>query len=424
MTLASTPEVKIDAQRLIGRLQQLGEIGADPNGGRTRLAFTTQEKQGRDLVASWMREAGAQVRVDHIGNIHGVAAASAAHAAPVMIGSHIDTVVRAGAYDGCYGVVAGIEVVHAVARCGAPVLRPIVVTAFSNEEGVRFAPDLLGSRVVAKEIALEDALAIRSSDGSSVGDELSRIGYAGDISPWEILPSAFLELHIEQGPVLDAAGIPIGIVEAVQGHSWWRVAVAGTANHAGTTPMHARRDAGYVAMTLATELVRRASEGQVPNVATIGTMALEPNAINVVPGHASFSVDFRDHREDTLREAESLLENAVRELRDRGFRATSERISRHSPVRFDASVCAMLETVAAELSLPARRMLSGASHDAQMMARLCPTAMIFVPSHRGISHNPHEHTTPEALAQGADLLLHATLRLANATGDSRGNSGI
>ncbi|MBS0417735.1 MAG: M20 family metallo-hydrolase [Proteobacteria bacterium] len=408
----------INRDRLLARLDELGAVGKDPAGGRTRHALTLEDREARDLIVGWFRQAKARVCVDRIGNIYGVLGGELDER-PVMIGSHIDTVTCAGALDGCYGVIAGIEVLQALSE--NPLLRPqrIAVAAFTNEEGVRFAPDLLGSRVLARDMDIEDALATCSRAGVTVGQELKRIGYAGEMPPWELLPRAFLELHIEQGPVLDAERVPLGIVESVQGHSWWQIEIAGTANHAGTTPMHMRRDAGMAAMTLATHAVLRAADGVGPNVGTIGTIAFEPNAINVVPGRATFTIDFRDCRDEMLVHAEQWLQEALRELRLAGFSTLARCLSRHAPVHFDQGICAMLEDLAAELGLVTRRMRSGASHDAQMLARVCPTAMIFVPSRGGISHNPQEHTDPDALFVGAHLLLHATLRLAHNAGDSR-----
>jgi N-carbamoyl-L-amino-acid hydrolase len=412
---------EVNAERLVRRLGELGEVGRD-GAGRTRLALTPQDKEGRDLIVGWLREAGAQVKVDRIGNIYGCLPGRN-DGPPIMLGSHIDTVVRAGAYDGCYGVIAGIEVLHCLSATGSRQQRSVAVAAFTNEEGVRFTPDLLGSRVMAKNIALEEALDIHSSDGNVVREELERIGYLGDLSPWELLPAVFLELHIEQGPVLDASGIGIGIVEAVQGHSWWRVVIDGMANHAGTTPMDLRQDAGVAAMQIAIKLHNSAAKAGIPRVATIGSITVEPNAINVVPGKALLTVDFRDPDEEKLREAERLLEISLRKAREAGFRASAECISRSSPVRFDPALCSLLEQTAAHLGLSARRMLSGASHDAQMLAGICPTAMIFVPSRLGISHNSREHTEPAALAQGAQLLLETTRQLA-VVGESNGITGI
>lgn len=213
--------------------------------------------------------------------------------------------------------------------------------------------------------------------------------------------------------MLESEGLAIGIVEAVQGHSWWRVSIEGVANHAGTTPMALRHDAGAAAMELAGTLLRDATERGVPNVVTVGTIAFEPGAINVVPGRATFTIDMRDDSVYSLRRAEQRLQEALLRLDRAGYRTNAQCTSRHEPVAFDGELCDLLERVAAGRGLAARRMLSGASHDAQMMARVCPSAMIFVPSHRGISHNPAEHTEPGQLVQGADLLLHALLELAN-----------
>ena len=418
-----SPALAVNSERLSARLRELGGIGAQAGGGRTRLAFTPEDGHGRDLVADWMRQAGAEIRVDRIGNLYGFAEGDAL-GPPVMIGSHIDTVTRAGAYDGCYGVLAGVEILQTLKDHDERFDRSIVVAAFSNEEGVRFAPDLLGSRVVVRDIALEEALALRASNGATVAEDLRRIGYDGAMSPWDLLPAAFLELHIEQGPLLDAERLPIGIVESVQGHTWWRVSIEGTANHAGTTPMRMRRDAAAAAMEFASHILDSARTRGEPSVATVGTMAFEPNAINVVPGRATFTLDLRDHRADALRDAEQLVQEGLRKLRAAGFVVSAECVSRHEPVKFDARLCSMLESVARERGIEARRMTSGASHDAQMMARACPAAMIFVPSHQGISHNPREHTDPSSLALGADLLLSAVLRLANSTGEIDGIEGV
>jgi N-carbamoyl-L-amino-acid hydrolase len=413
MARPSTPAaLAIDGDRLLRRLRELGEIGADPRGGRTRLALTDADKAARELIVRWLSEAGAAVRIDRIGNIHGVLEGRS-DLPPIATGSHIDTVVRAGAYDGCYGVVAGIEVLQTLSAAGELPRASVAVLVFTNEEGVRFAPDLLGSRVVAENVALEDALALHSADGCSIDEELRRIGFAGSVSPRELRPSHFVELHIEQGPMLEAEDLTIGIVEAVQGHSWWRVVIEGVANHAGTTPMALRRDAGATAMQLACALIRDAEERGVPNVATVGTITFEPGAINVVPGRATFTIDMRDDSVYSLRRAEQRLHEALLRLDRAGYTTHAQCTSRHEPVVFDDELCGLLQRVAAQRGLAARRMLSGASHDAQMMAGVCPSAMIFVPSHRGISHNPAEHTEPRQLVQGADLLLHALLELAN-----------
>jgi beta-ureidopropionase / N-carbamoyl-L-amino-acid hydrolase len=289
--------------------------------------------------------------------------------------------------------------------------RTLVVTAFTNEEGVRYMPDLLGSRVMTKEMSIGDALNVISTDGQRFGEELERIGYAGPHAPWQWLPGAFVELHIEQGPVLDAENLCIGVVEGVQGYAWWQISVGGRANHAGTTPMTLRLDAATAAMELIRGVTGRAVREQLPAVATVGTFSLEPGAINVVPGRASFTLDLRDPDDRTLARAEAALRDAISSIREAGFDVTATCTSRNEAVRFSAALCERIENAARARALPARRLVSGASHDAQMMARVCPTAMIFVPSREGISHNPREFTQPGHLTAGAEVLLDTLVQL-------------
>lgn len=286
--------IAIDAQRLLGRIRELGAVGRDAEGRLTRLAASDTDKLGRDLFVGWLRQAGLDVAVDRIGNIFGIwQDADNNGQAPVLIGSHIDTVIDAGIYDGCYGVLAGLEVIETLKSSGLSPSRPIAVAAFTNEEGVRFSPDMMGSLVHAGGVEVEAALAAVGTDGSTLGQELARIGYAGDREPGFLKPHIYVELHIEQGPVLEREGIPIGAVESLQGISWQRITIDGVANHAGTTPMSMRCDAGYAAARVVTFLHDRAAASNSPTVATVGTMRLEPNAINVIPSRAVFTVDLR-----------------------------------------------------------------------------------------------------------------------------------
>lgn len=406
--------MKIDAPRLISRLEQLGQVGSNAQGeGRTRLALTEEDRLGRDLVATWMRETGGEVVVDSIGNIHCVLHGQTEDP-PVMTGSHIDTVRRAGALDGCYGVIAGIEVLDAIAKTGVSPRKTLVVSAFTNEEGVRYMPDLLGSRVMTKEMSLNHAMNLISTDGQRFGEELEHIGYAGEIAPWTWLPGMFVELHIEQGPILDTKGITIGVVEGVQGYSWWKVSVAGRANHAGTTPMTMRLDAGTAAMALIRGVTERAAASQVPAVATVGTFSVEPGSINVVPGKATFTIDMRDPDDRKLARAEDDLRDAIAALEEEGFQVSATCTAKNQAVKFSTALCEQIETLASARSLSTIRMVSGASHDAQMMARVCPTAMIFIPSREGISHNPREFSEPEHLTAGAGVLLDTLAGLVEA----------
>lgn len=400
--------LQLNGAVLLAQIRLLGELGADPeHGGRTRIALTDAEKAGRDQVVAWMRELGLSVRIDRIGNIFGTLAAASGEAlAPLMIGSHIDTVTNAGALDGCYGVLAGLAVVRAYRDAGVQPSRPITVAAFTNEEGVRYQPDMMGSLVYAGGLALDTALDSLGSDGSRLGDELARIGYAGDLEPGAIVPHEYLELHIEQGPILEAEGLQIGVVENLQGISWQQVTVQGNANHAGTTPLHLRHDAGFVACAAVAEAraIARASGGT--TLATTGCIAFEPNVINVIPRRASFTLDLRDPDETRLRQAEQRFAQALERLaEDEGVTISREQRARFEPVVFDAGLADAIEASARRLDLSYRRMTSGAGHDAQMIARIAPAAMIFVPSRGGISHNPREHTDDAALLEGAEVLL-------------------
>jgi len=404
--------LRIDIDRLMRRLRRLGEVGARPEGGVSRLALSDADKQGRDLVVGWMRELGLAVAIDAIGNIVAVRPGRGG-GAPVMTGSHIDTVRAGGLYDGNLGVLGGLEVVETLNAAGIETARPLAVAVFTNEEGARFAPDMLGSLVYVGGLGLDEALATTAIDGARLGEELTRIGYAGEATPGWLLPHAFVELHIEQGPVLEADGITIGAVENLQGISWQEVAIAGTANHAGTTPMRLRHDAGYAAAWVATR-VREIAQALPEQVGTVGVIKLEPELINVIAAKATFTVDLRNTDEERLKRAERMLQQALDEIaRSEGVTVSSRVLARFEPVRFDAGIAKLIEDTAAGLGYSSRRMTSGAGHDAQMLARVCPTAMIFTPSVAGISHNPREHTEPADLEAGANVLLHTMLELAN-----------
>jgi N-carbamoyl-L-amino-acid hydrolase len=406
--------LSINAERLLGRLRELGQIGRDGDGRLIRLAGSDADKAARDAFVSWIRAAGMEVVVDRIGNIFGIWKDGAnANEAPILLGSHIDTVINAGIYDGCYGVLSGLEVIETLKDAGFVPARPIVVTAFTNEEGVRYAPDMMGSLVFAGGLSVEEALATVGTDGSVLGKGLDRIGYAGSEEPGFLKPHAYVELHIEQGPVLEREGVPIGAVENLQGISWQRLTIDGEANHAGTTPMSMRRDAGHAAAHVVTFLRDRARNANTPTVATVGCMSFEPNAINVIPSRATFTVDLRDPDEGRLQTEEAALAAYLEELASAEEVTISvERLARFEPVTFDRRIVGLVEDAARERGLASKRMTSGAGHDAQMIARIAPAAMIFVPSIGGISHNPREHTPDADLVAGANVLLDVVSRLA------------
>ncbi|MCA0250150.1 MAG: Zn-dependent hydrolase [Proteobacteria bacterium] len=405
--------LQLNERRLLGALDELAAIGAIDGGGCARLALTDEDRAGRDVVVGWMKDLGLDVRVDAIGNVIGLRAGRE-NLAPIMTGSHIDTVRTGGRYDGNYGVLAGLEVVRALNEANVTTRRPIAVAFFTNEEGARFQPDMMGSLTYVGGIGLNEAYAAVDKEGASVGDELRRIGYLGAAKPGAIRPHAFVELHIEQGPILDEEKVQIGVVESVQGISWTEYTVTGVSNHAGTTPMRLRRDAGYLAASVnlfARKLAWKMGGNQ---VATVGSLALRPNLINVVPNRAIFAVDLRNTDEAKLQEAEAKVAAHIAEVaKAERVEVEAKVLARFEPVIFDAALVDRVEHHARALSLSTRRMPSGAGHDAQMMQRICPTAMIFVPSVAGLSHNVKEHTEAADLVAGAQVLLNLILELAD-----------
>lgn len=425
-----TADLRIDGTRLWARIVALGEIGAieGPNGelGSARLALTDADRDGRDLVVSWMHDLGLAVTVDTVGNVVGTRAGSDSDAAAVMTGSHIDTVATGGRFDGNLGVLAGLEVIETLEQHGIATSHPISVAFFTDEEGARFAPDMLGSLVYVGGLAVEEALDVTAvDDGARLGDELLRIGYLGPHPcPAAAAPAAFVELHIEQGPVLEDEGITIGVVEGVQGISWTEVSVVGRSAHAGTTPMRMRRDPAYVAAAITTfvrDLTRSFGGTQ---VATVGRVVLHPNLVNVVASSATLTVDLRNTDDDALIRAEQALADEIARLEAaEQMTITTRSLARFAPVQFEPAMIDLVERTAESLGLSTRRMPSGAGHDAQMLARVCPTAMIFTPSVDGLSHNIAEHTTPGDVAAGADVLLHTLLSLAGPVASGRSASG-
>jgi N-carbamoyl-L-amino-acid hydrolase len=412
-------DVRVDGERLWARIVELGEVGAvkGPNGedGCARLALTDADKAGRDLVVGWMRDLGLDVAIDAIGNVVATRPGTDPAAAPVMCGSHIDTVATGGRFDGNLGVLAGLEVIETLEQHGIETSHPIAVAFFTDEEGSRFAPDMLGSLVFVGGMPLEEALDVRAvDDGARVGDELTRIGYAGPLPcPTARAPHAYVELHIEQGPVLEDEGITIGVVEGVQGISWTELTITGRSAHAGTTPMGMRRDAGYVASAINVFARRLATEMGGTQVATVGRLEVRPDLVNVVPNTAILTVDLRNTDDALLRDAERRLADEVARLAAaEDVRVSSRTLARFEPVEFDAATIDLVEATARRLGHSTRRMPSGAGHDAQMLGRICPAAMIFVPSVGGLSHNIAEHTHPADVTAGADVLLHTLLALA------------
>ena len=401
----------INGDRLIQRLYALADIGAIDGGGCARLALTDEDKAGRDLVVSWMRECDLDISIDAIGNVIGTW--NVGNGAPVMSGSHIDTVRTGGKYDGNLGVLAALEVIQTCQEYNITPSRPLAVGFFTDEEGSRFPPDMLGSLVYAGGMSVEEAHDIVGIDGATVGNELARIGYLGNVPCPGLTPHAFVELHIEQGPVLEIENTTIGVVTSVQGISWIEATIEGQSNHAGTTPMSMRHDPSYVASRI-TVFLRELSQRYGGNqVCTVGKIDLFPNLVNVVPAKATLTLDVRNTDESLLQMAEQEIHDFLKKIEtDEGVKIATRSLARFEPVLFHDTVIDLVERTAVDHGLSFKRMPSGAGHDAQMLARMCPSGMIFVPSHKGISHNPAEHTEQDDLIAGANVLLDVMLNLA------------
>lgn len=408
---AKTPaSLAIDGDRLWNSLMELARIGATPKGGVARLALTDLDRQGRDLVCGWLREAGCTLRVDGIGNVYAIRPDRHGRidAPAVAVGSHIDTQPNGGKFDGNYGVLAGLEVLRTLNDHGVQTERPFVVAIWTNEEGSRFTPVMMGSGVYAGAFTLEHCLAQRDRDGVSAGEALVAIGYAGKDQPPAL--AAYLEPHIEQGPVLEREGITIGAVETALGQRWFDITVTGQDAHAGPTPIEMRRDALLAASKLVIEVRRIAA--QYPDYArgTVGQMQVIPNSRNVIPGKVVFSVDFRNASETTLAAmAEDLRATAARVAAEDKVEVQVEQVVHFPPCAFDPALVAAVEQGAKSAGYSVRRIASGAGHDAVYVARKCPTAMIFVPCEGGISHNEIENAAPADLAAGCQVLLRAVL---------------
>ena len=403
-------DLKINSRRLHERINALAEVSPIEGGGNCRLALTDEDKDGRDLVVAWMRELDLEVTIDAIGNIIGTWNVGSGQS--VMSGSHIDTVRTGGRFDGCYGVLAALEAIETCKDANVIPPRPLAVGIFTDEEGARFAPDMLGSLVYVGGMSTEQALDVVAIDGAKLGDELVRIGYAGPTPCPGAVPHAFVELHIEQGPMLEANDVRIGAVTSVQGISWQEVTILGQSNHAGTTPMSLRHDPAYVAAEITVFLRNLAKDLGGDQVCTVGKIDLHPNLTNVVPARATLTLDVRNTDEKLLQTAELRIKDFLARIAiSEGVEIKTRELARFEPVVFDDRVIDLVEEIAKEQENSVQRMPSGAGHDAQMLARVCPAGMIFVPSVKGISHNAAEFTEEVDLNAGANILLHTMLAL-------------
>ena len=411
-TGATSLALRVNGQRLWDSLMELARIGATPKGGVCRLALSELDGQARDLFVRWARAAGCSVRIDAIGNIFARRAGRNAGLPPVMTGSHIDTQPTGGKFDGNYGVLAGLEVLRSLDDAGVETEAPLEVAVWTNEEGSRFVPVMMGSGVFAGAFTLEHALAQRDAQGVSVQEALTRIGYAGD--PIEASPvAAYFEAHIEQGPVLEANDRVIGIVQGALGQRWYDVVLQGMEAHAGPTPMALRRDALLAAAALV-EAVNRIALERAPHArGTVGSLEVFPNSRNVIPGRVRLSVDLRAADDATLQAMDAALRDVCAQLaRERRLAVQVEQVVYFPPQPFTPELLHGLRKDAAALGLSAMDVVSGAGHDAVYLARVAPTAMVFVPCAGGISHNEIEDARPDHLEAGCNVLLHAMLRSA------------
>jgi N-carbamoyl-L-amino-acid hydrolase len=404
--------MRIDRERLEGTIEELGRVGATERGGLTRLALSDEDRRGRDLMVAWMRQAGLRVTVDQMGNIFGERAGEPGQP-PVMMGSHVDSVPTGGKYDGQLGVLCALEAIRTLDDQRIRTRHPVTLVIFTNEEGARFQPAMIASGVMAGKIALEDAYNARDRDGRRLVDELERIGYLGS-EPCVPRPlRAYLELHIEQGPQLEEEGLSVGVVEGIVAIAWSRLTIHGVQDHAGPTPMRIRHDALVAAAEVVAGVRGIARELGGELVTTVGNLTVAPNIVNAIPGRVTLSIDMRDPSDATLDRARLRLDRLVAEAcRREGVTYELEHYWRVPYTPFDREVVAAVERAAGACGARSRRILSGAGHDAQYMAAIGPTAMIFVPSRAGRSHCEEEFTPMDDIEVGANTLLHAALDLA------------
>jgi N-carbamoyl-L-amino-acid hydrolase len=406
-------ELRIDAKRLWASLMDLARIGATPRGGVRRLALSDEDRQGRDQVVRWFRAAGLDVRVDEVGNVFGRRAGTDPQAAAVATGSHIDTQPSGGKFDGNYGVLAGLEVVRTLNDQGIQTRAPLEVVFWTNEEGSRFTPVMMGSGAFAGLFAPDFIRERVDIEGKTVGDELARIGYRG-AQPCGQVPggmyAAYFEAHIEQGPVLEDADLPIGIVSGALGQQWYDVVVTGQDAHAGPTPMALRHDALLAAARMI-DAVNRIALAEAPHGrGTVGFIQAAPNSRNVIPGQVKFSVDFRNLAQAGLDRMDAAMREAFALAAAQGqCEVGITQVTKYPPCAFHPDCVDSVRGAARALNLPHMDVVSGAGHDAVYLNGVAPTGMIFVPCKDGISHNEIEDAKPEHLAAGADVLLRAML---------------
>jgi N-carbamoyl-L-amino-acid hydrolase len=410
-----TTNIRINGDRLWESLMELAKIGATEKGGVCRLALTDLDREARDLFVKWCKDAGCTVKVDKMGNIFARRPGRDDSLPPVMTGSHIDTQPTGGKFDGCYGVMAGLEVIRTLNDYNYETSAPVEVVVWTNEEGSRFAPAMVASGVFGGVFDLDYGLSRADVNGKTMGEELKRIGYAGTEEVGKRPVGAFFEAHIEQGPILEAEKKTIGVVEGVQGIRWYEVNVTGMEAHAGPTPMERRKDA-LVATSEMVLAVNRIGMANLPNAcATVGMLQNSPNSRNVIPGKVFFTVDFRHPDAKVLERMGNELKAEVERIaKARKVEVDFKEIWYSPPVKFAPECVAAVAQASKDMGFDSRPIISGAGHDSVYLSRVAPTAMVFVPCKDGISHNEIEDAKKEDLAAGCDVLLRAMVERANA----------
>jgi N-carbamoyl-L-amino-acid hydrolase len=409
----SSNALLINTDRLWQSLMDLARLGATAKGGVCRLALTDLDRQARDLFVAWCQEAGCTVSVDEIGNIFARRAGRNPELAPVMTGSHIDTQPTGGKFDGCFGVMAGLEVIRTLNDLGLETEAPVEVVVWTNEEGSRFPPCMMGSGVFAGKLDLAQTLARQDEQGLVVGEELQRIGYAGSRAALGHPVGAYFEAHIEQGPILENQRKTIGIVMGCLGQKWFDLTLKGVEAHAGPTPMSLRKDALVGAAEVVSAVNRIALQYQPHACGTVGCLNVHPGSRNVIPGEVRLTIDFRHLQADRLQAMVDELQQVIDSSCEKhGLSYELTPTADFPPLDFASTCVDAVRRGAAELGLSHMDIVSGAGHDAIFIAELGPAGMIFVPCEGGISHNEIENATPEDLAAGCAVLLRAMLSAA------------
>ncbi len=402
--------MKVNADRLWDSIMEMAKIGPGVAGGNNRQTLTDEDAEGRALFRKWCEEAGLEMGVDQMGNMFARREGTDPDALPVYVGSHLDTQPTGGKYDGVLGVLGGLELIRTLNDLGVKTKHPIVVTNWTNEEGTRFAPAMLASGVFAGVHDQDWAYAREDAEGKKFGEELERIGWKGDEEVGARKMKAFFELHIEQGPILEAEGKDIGVVTHGQGLSWTQVTVTGKEAHTGSTPMPMRKNAG-LGMARMLELVDEIALSHAPHaVGAAGHIDVYPNSRNVIPGKVVFTVDFRSPELEVIEDMENRFrEGAQKIAEEMGLGVEFEKVGGFDPVKFDEGCVAAVRNAAERLGYSHRDIISGAGHDACWINRVAPTAMVMCPCVDGLSHNEAEEISKEWAEAGANVLMHAVV---------------